>query len=159
VIKRFPKMAVLWYVIALKKFGLDYEKAKAFAYYKALFYAVAKNRGYSIASKPKQNNTGRSNINNTIATERIGFENVKIDISEPKFTIVFGKKKPTKITADDFDKKVLSKFENFDQFNSYCKFAEALVKDKVDSFFKSRWYKELWVKIRDLSWDQQSCLV
>jgi len=161
VISRFTKMAIYWYVVARMKWRVSEELAKAYGYWKAVFYAVSKQRGFIRSGEKKEKHEvqiGKKDHWIDILKTPFG-DNIEIEYKPDEIVLLFGKKKKQKITSDDYDRKIIAKFPDRKFYNSYVMYIEYLIGDKPVRYFKSRWYKDMWVKIRDKEWDKQLALL
>ena len=156
-INRFPKMCILWYVIGKEKLGMSEDLAKAYGVWKATLYAAAKYGRFAVGrTKADQTQKGKG------GGGKRRFEILRTPVGDAiecgggrEIVLYFGKSKKQKITPQDFDRKVIAKFPNRRFFEEYVLFAKELIKDKGVHYFKSRWYKDLWCRVRDKDWAEQ----
>ena len=157
-ISRYVKMAILWFVISRDVFNAPIDVAKAYAIWKATFYAIMKVKPFTV--KVPEKNKKHTATNTTYQDiDYIHFPNgdaVKIDPTELEPVMILGKKQKQKIRPSDYDRKVYRKFQSSALYFEYEDFAKKLVKDKPAWVFKSKWYKEIWVKVRDLDWAEEN---
>jgi len=160
-LNRYPKMCIFWYVVGRTKMGMEEQLAKAYGVWKATLYAVAKAKGFVGARKEARKEKEKEHVINLERTKRTGIlrtpvgDNIEYSIEHGNIILLFGKQKKQRITPDMYDRKVIMRFPDRRFYEEYVLFALEMIKDKPIGYFRSRWYKDLWVKIRDLDWAQQ----
>ena len=164
VLGRYPKMCVLWYVIAREKWKVHEDLAKAFAVWKATLYAAAKYGRFGVG-KASANEQKAHVINLEKDKKRTGIletpfgDRIEYEFTPQSVILYFGKQKKQRITPDMYDRKVVIRFPDRRFYEEYVLFALEMIKDKPIHYFRSKWYKDLWCKIRDLDWAQQLHIV
>ena len=162
-LNRYPKMAIFWYVIGRTKMGMEEQLAKAYGIWKATFYAAAKMGYYARGRKVAEEEKGEHVIN--LTKEKRGIlrtpcgDAIEYSLCGNHIILYFGKRKKQEITADMYDRKVIMRFPDRRFYEEYIMFVLELIKDKPVHYFRSKWYKDLWCKIRDLDWAQQLHIV
>ena len=86
-------------------------------------------------------------------------DNIEYEVQHGNIILYFGKRKKQEIRADMYDRKVIMRFPDRRFYEEYIMFVLELIKDKPVHYFRSKWYKDLWCKIRDLDWAQQLHIV